>query len=469
MNDNVTIRVDERVDQLKEDIIRSAQKVIRVKSVEDEPETGKPFGPGVNECLETTLNIAEIMGLKTKNVDGYAGHVEIGEGDELLGILCHLDVVPEGSNWSYPPYGAEIHDGKIYGRGSIDDKGPAVAALYALKVVKDLEIELKKKVRLIFGTDEESGWNGVEYYFEKEQTPDIAFTPDADFPVIHGEKGILTFNIVKENNSTKDKIKSIEIYGGNAPNMVPDYCKAVIHTDYQDFIVDMLNDYVESNDSVKLESKTDGENVIIESYGISAHGSLPEHGYNAISQLIVFLNTLNILEGDVTDIIEFYADNIGMEYNGESMGCRLEDEVSGLLTFNVGKISIDKDLAEITVNIRYPVTLDYDTVKNKIENKLSKYNLNYEELDHMGPIYVEKDDPLVKKLMKVYQDYTGDKSGPVTIGGGTYARAIEKAVAFGPAFPGREELAHQKDEFLSVDDLIEITKIYAAAIIELAS
>ncbi len=466
MNENINNKVDE----MKEDIVRTAQKIIRIKSVEDNAEEGMPFGKGVNECLETTLNIADFLGFDTKNIDGYAGHVEIGEGEELLGILCHLDVVPEGNNWSHPPYGAEIHQGNLYGRGSIDDKGPAVAALYALKVVMDCGIKFNKRVRLILGTNEESGWQGLKYYFKKEETPDLAFSPDADFPVIHGEKGILTFNIQKKlNTGNIDKIKAIEISGGNAPNMVPEYCQAIIKTDYQDFIREKLNDYVENNESVKLESEIDGENIIIKSYGVSAHGSLPELGYNAISQLMVFLNTFDILKGGIADILDFYDNRIAMEYNGQSMGCKLEDDISGLLTFNVGKINISKSMAEITVNIRYPVTYDYNEVLSKIKDTLEIYNLQYKELSHMAPLYVEKDDPLVKKLMKVYQEYTGDKSGPTTIGGGTYARAIDKAVAFGAAFPGREELAHQKDEYISIDDLILVTKIYASAIIELAT
>ena len=189
--------IDSKIDEMKDEIVESVQEIVRIKSVEGEPGENKPFGEGVNQCLEATLAIAERLGLKNKNIDGYAGHVEIGEGEEILGILCHLDVVPEGSNWTYPPYGAEIHDGKIYGRGTIDNKGPAIAALYALKAVQDSGIKLNKRVRLILGTNEESGWGCINYYLKKEETPALAFSPDAEFPVIHGEKGILTFILKK--------------------------------------------------------------------------------------------------------------------------------------------------------------------------------------------------------------------------------------------------------------------------------
>ena len=180
--------IDNIIDEMKDEIIESLQRIVRIKSVEDEPEEGMPFGEGVNQCLESFLDIAKSLGLKTKNIDGYAGHVEIGEGEEILGILCHLDVVPEGSNWTYPPYAAEIHDGKIYGRGTIDNKGPAIASLYALKAIQDSGIKLNKRVRLILGTDEESGWECIRYYLDKEETPALAFSPDAEFPVIHGKR-----------------------------------------------------------------------------------------------------------------------------------------------------------------------------------------------------------------------------------------------------------------------------------------
>lgn len=461
--------IDSKIDEMKDEIVESVQEIVRIKSVEGEPGENKPFGEGVNQCLEATLAIAERLGLKNKNIDGYAGHVEIGEGEEILGILCHLDVVPEGSNWTYPPYGAEIHDGKIYGRGTIDNKGPAIAALYALKAVQDSGIKLNKRVRLILGTNEESGWGCINYYLKKEETPALAFSPDAEFPVIHGEKGILTFILKKSLSRVEgEKITSIEIQGGNAANMIPDYCQAIIETAYPDLFLEALVGYREKNPDVKLEMEKNNKRLLIKSYGVSAHGSLPEDGYNAISQLMVFLAELDVFSPELQEILSFYKNKIGLEYNGESLGCRLEDEVSGPLTFNVGTISLkDKELS-ITINIRYPVTSAYDEVKALLLKGIKEMDFLYEEISHQLPLYVEKDHPLVEKLMQVYQKYTGDMREPITIGGGTYARALDNAVAFGPLFPGQEELAHQKDEYIGIDDLILNTKIYAAAIIELA-
>lgn len=188
-----------QIDGLMDNMVKDIQGLIQIKSVEAPAEGNMPFGKGVQDALEYTLNLGEKMGFAVKNVDNYAGHIEFGEGDEIIGVLAHLDVVPEGSNWDYDPYGAEIADGKIFGRGTIDNKGPAVSALYAMKALKDEGIPVNKRVRLILGTNEETGWEGINYYMKNEETPHMGFTPDADFPAIHGEMGILIFDLVKKN------------------------------------------------------------------------------------------------------------------------------------------------------------------------------------------------------------------------------------------------------------------------------
>ena len=461
--------LNNKIEDMRDNIIATTQELIRIKSVQDTPKDGKPFGEGVNKALEATLEIANNMGFETGNIDGYAGYAEMGQGDEMLGILCHLDVVPEGSNWTYPPYAAEIHDDKIYGRGSIDDKGPAVAALYAMKAVKDSDITLNKRVRIIFGTNEESGWGGMDYYLENAEVPDLGFSPDAEFPVIHAEKGILIFKLKEEfenvDNNGNVRVKSIK--GGNAPNMVPDHCEAELEGDYQE-IKEKLNEFLTKYDYDMSLEKNDNL-VLLKSEGVSAHGSMPADGQNAISQLMTFLGTLDLGEDDIANFISFYNHKIGMEYYGESIGCGFEDEVSGKLIFNVGVIDLSAEKGEITINIRYPVTNNAETVYNGIKEKLDD-SIEIEETQAKDPLYVEKDDPLVKNLMEVYRDIVGDEdSEPIAIGGGTYARAIEKAVAFGPLFPGQVELAHQKDEYIGITELIQNAKIYAGAVAALAS
>lgn len=444
--------------QMKKDIVTSTQEIIKIDSVKGEAKLNAPFGQGVSDCLHYALNLCEEFGFKTKNVDNYAGYAEIGEGEELIGILVHLDVVPEGDNWTYPPFGGEIHDNKIYGRGTIDDKGPAISCIYAMKAIKDSGIKLNKRIRIIFGTDEESGWEGINYYLEREETPTVAFTPDADFPAIHGEKGILIFDLIKKINRNSQILK---ITGGNRPNMVPDYAEAHI----RDLHVDKVYEYGVKN-KIKVEATKDNDITIVKFFGVSAHGSMPESGENAISKLIIFLSELD-MNDEMGKFIQFYRDSIGMEYYGQSMGCGFEDDQSGKLIFNVGVIDTTDDEIKVSVNIRFPVTYKKEQVYEGMKEITNPYEIDIVESDYMAPIYMPKDHPLITKLMKVYKEETGDQRDAITIGGGTYARSMDNAVAFGALFPGQEELAHQKDEYIGIDELIKMTIIYAKALREL--
>jgi len=456
----------------QDDIIDSLRDILQYNSIQEEPEPGQPFGEEVDKCLNKTLEIADDLGFKTGNIDGYAGYAEIGEGEEMLGILCHLDIVPAGDDWSYPPFAGKIADGKMYGRGTLDNKGPAIASLYAMKVIQDLGIKLNKRVRLIVGTNEESGWAGIDYYKEHAEMPGIAFSPDAQFPVIHAEKGILIFNLNKElakqDNTETGRFTLKSITGGNAPNMVPDRAKAILEGEF-DYLSNELDKYNNSWDGELQLTKLD-EGLELVAKGISAHGSMPQDGLNAISHLINFLVHLDITEDSKAEFLNQYAELIGLNYFGENIGCQMSDEVSGPLIFNVGQIELDDEKAKVVVNIRYPVQSSADEVFTGMEAKLEATGWKLEKGEHKEPLYVEKDSELVKSLMKIYQEETGDHDAtPIAIGGGTYARAVEKAVAFGPLFPGQPELAHQKDEYIGVDDLIKNTVIYANAIAALAS
>jgi succinyl-diaminopimelate desuccinylase len=460
---------DEAIDLMKADLVRKTQDILKFKSVKLAPEPGKPFGAAIDDCLTFALETAEGFGFCTKNVGHYAGYAEIGAGEEMVGILAHLDVVPEGDGWDYDPYGGEIADGRIYGRGVNDNKGPAVAALYAMKAIKDSGLPLSKRVRLILGTDEESGWGCMDYYKKHEESPTLAFSPDADFPAIHGEMGILVFDLVKTFSDTLNDggIRVTRVTGGQRPNMVPDHAEAQLENFRP--IGDLLEAYIKDfGANLTLEIAEDGKTAKVQAFGVSAHGSTPWKGRNAISDLLGFLNCLDLEIGDLTNFIRFYAMQIGYDLHGERMGCAFEDAESGKLVYNVGVIDLNTDRAHLTVNIRYPITEDSDRVLNGIRDNLSPWNVDLVLKDLQKPLYVPKDHPLVKTLMNVYQTYTGDESGPITIGGGTYARAFENAVAFGPCFPGMEETAHKKNEFYGVDELLLITKIYASAIYELA-
>jgi len=455
----------------QDDIINSLRDILQYNSIQEDSKPGQPFGEEVDECLNKTLEIAENLGFKTGNIDGYAGYAEIGEGEEMFGILCHLDIVPAGDDWTYPPFAGKIVDNKMYGRGTLDNKGPAIASLYAMKVIQDLDIELNKRVRLILGCNEESGWAGIDYYKEHAEMPKIAFSPDAEFPVIHAEKGILIFNLNKDLEEQTDikpgRVTVKSITGGNAPNMVPDRARAIVEGEF-DYLSTQLEKYNNRWDGELQLTKTD-EGLELVAKGISAHGSMPQDGVNAISYLISFLRELDITEDEKAEFLKQYSELIGLNYFGENIGCQMSDEVSGPLIFNVGQIELDDAKAKVVVNIRYPVQASADEVFTRMEDKLQSTGWTIEKGEHKEPLYVEKDSELVKSLMEIYQEETGDYDAtPIAIGGGTYARAVEKAVAFGPLFPGQPELAHQKDEYIGVDDLIKNTVIYANAIAALA-
>lgn len=454
----------ELIDEYREDIINSTREIIRIRSVEEAPKENMPFGEGPYRALKYALDLCEEIGMETKNFDSYAGHADYGDGYETVGILVHLDVVPEGDGWDFDPYGGEISDNKLYGRGTIDDKGPAIASIYAVKALIDSGEKLNKKIRIIFGTNEESGWGCMKHYFKHEKAPDMAFVPDADFPVINGEKGILIFDIEGDLEKNKE-IEIISLEGGNVPNMVADRASAVIRPKNLDSLITLL----EKNKNENISWERQEGQLILLAKGKSAHGSTPENGLNAISLLMEYMEDLYEDRENIPKFIKEYNEKIGYYLNGEKIGCGFEDDVSGKLNFNVGLMKSQDASVKFTVNIRYPIKVDSSKVYEGIGENLkdSSLKLIRGEMD-AKPLYVPEDHKLVKTLMEVYRQESKDlDSKPIRIGGGTYARAMKNAVAFGPMFPGDEDVVHQKNEYIELDKLIKISKIYTRALYEL--
>ncbi len=363
--------LDEKIVSMKEEIIKGVQESIGIRSVEAAAKEGMPFGESIHRALEHSLKLSESLGFKTVNVDNMLGYAEYGQGDEMIAVLGHLDVVPEGDGWSYPPYAAEVHNGRIYGRGATDDKGPTIGALYALKAVKDLNIPLKRRVRIMFGLNEETGSKCVKYYVDHGgEIPVCGFTPDAEYPIINGEKGIVTSKYTRKLIPQGD-IQIVSISGGIAANVVPDYAEAIIVLP-KDKTADVRK-LAESIEEIKIEEKENS--LTIRSYGVSAHGSTPEKGKNAISHLshgstpekgknaishlFLFLGKLSF-EGDTKEFIDFINKYMGLNLHGEKLGIYLEDEISGKFVFNLGKISGNKEEVNIEINMRYPVTKTYE-------------------------------------------------------------------------------------------------------------
>lgn len=461
------------VEKRKDDLIRDTQEFLRIRSVLDDNNAleGAPFGLGIKEALEYALDKCEFFDMKVKNIDGYAGHAEIGEGEEIIGILCHVDVVPEGKGWTYPPYEAKIIDGKIYARGSVDDKGPSMSAIYALKILKDLDVKLNKRVRIIFGTDEESHWRGIKYYFEKEEMPTIGFSPDADFPIIVAEKGIGNVTLTSANKDTNyenQKANVVSFLAGERTNVVPDLAIVKIQgaTELLNKINDEFNIFLES---YKLggDIKINNEELIIQLKGKSAHAMEPFEGVNAGLELLKFLTTIEGLL-NIDDWIEWTVKFFCQEYYGKKLEIDYEDDISGVLTVNAGIIKYEDNKISIDINIRYPVTNDFEDTVNKIKEKALLARLDIKEVTDSKPHHVDKDHFLIKTLKKVYEEQTGNEATLLSMGGGTYARALDVAVAFGPTFPGKEAFIHQRDEYIEIDDFLKATAIYAQAIYELA-
>ncbi|PHB29591.1 dipeptidase PepV [Bacillus toyonensis] len=460
----------EEVAKRKDDLIRDTQQFLQIKSVweEESAKEGAPFGEGVEKALSFMLHKGELEGFASKNLEGYAGHLEMGQGEELVGILCHVDVVPEGDGWTTPAYSADIREGKIFARGAIDDKGPTMAAYYAMKIVKELGLPLSKRVRMILGTDEESNWKCVDHYFKNEEMPTIGFAPDADFPIINAEKGISDIQVVQNGSEEKKGVyELVSFESGRRLNMVPDFAKAVITGEDVNALTVAYEEYLQTAKKIG-NSTIEGNTVTLQIEGISAHGSTPEKGENAGLLLANFLTTVS-LDGKANAFATFAAKTFTGDIFGEKAAIAYKDEVSGPLTVNVGRLSYTKENGgNLGLNVRYPVTTNFEEMIAKLKEYVSIHGFEVADYSNSRPHHVDKDHVLIRTLQRVYEEQTGEKAELLAIGGGTYARSLKAGVAFGPLFPGKEELAHQKDEYIEIEDLLKATAIYAQAIHELA-
>lgn len=463
------------INENKEKIIEDLQELIQIPSAYSKSDNPKyPFGENVNNALEYTLELGNNLGFRTKNIDGYCGYIEFGEGEELVGIIGHLDVVPEGDNWTYPPFSGTISDGYIFGRGAIDDKGPVIASLYAMKYVMET-VKIKKRVRLILGLNEENNWDCIKYYKEHEEIPSIGFSPDADFPCIYAEKAVLTQEIKSDISQFKNlDIKIININcNNNATNVVPKICSVVlnINTDKiktENFISNLKNIINDSNFEIDIY-KIDAEEIKLTSHGVSAHAAHPDLGINSISRLIVVLDKLYKLYGYTIDLFDFFAKYIGLQFDGKNLGIDFEDE-SGKLTLNVGYLGIENGFIKIKMNLRVPVHTDITKIGAAFIKATCEYiNLDFDTSHYMPALYIDPNSELVQSLCKIYNVETNSNCKPIAIGGATFARAFPNCVSFGANFPGDKDMCHQTDEFISIDKLLLACKIYAKAILFLGN
>ena len=455
------MNLNETVLQKKDEMIRSLQENLRIPSVEGEHTPDAPYGIEVRQSLEHALATAEQLGFRTVNVDNHMGWCEYGEGDEMVAVLGHLDVVPAGDGWTCDPWGGEIRDGKIWGRGTTDDKGPSIAALYALAAVRDAGLPIRRRIRVLLGCNEETGSADVKYYLAHGgETPVMGFTPDGEYPVINGEKGIINATFSRT-YAQEGSLKLISIQGGSAPNVVPAHASAEFECD-SDIAAQMT---AFSAPNVTFTGTDRG--FIVESTGISAHGSTPELGENAIGRLVQALDNLP-LEGELAEAIHFLAEKLGMETDGTSAGIALHDEVSGGLSLNWGTITGDENSFSLKINYRYPVTFSYEDCGPAFNKLFQDAGFCLDQEGWKDKLYFPADSELVSSLLKVYREQTGLEGAPKSIGGGTYAKSIPNLLAFGPIFPGDEIREHKPDEYIEIDNLVKNAQIIAAAMYTLA-
>lgn len=427
----------EKILNYKDDILKDLKTLVGIRSVasQSEEETRK--------ALEFVLKRAEEMGLESENVQDIAGHVQYGSGGKLCGVLTHLDVVPAGSGWSSDAFTLDRRNGRLYGRGVADDKGAAIVALYCLKALKDEGVTGKNTLRAIYGTREEVGMEDVKAYFAQQLMPDISFTPDCSYGICTAEKGIMQLEISSDNS---DGTILNEFKAGNAVNAVPD--KAYVLLDCSESDEHQLYRFADAKTDVDFEFKYTIDGMMIIATGKAAHACEPQGGVNAAAQLIDLL-TSNFGYNGLGSLIGFLDSSIGTETNGNSLGIKMRDSVSGSLTLCLSTVTILENTAKATIDVRYPVTMDSDAILYRIRRAAKKEGLNVKVLCHHKPLHLDEDSKQITLLKSAYKEIMGEEPKLFSTGGGTYARELGgNGVAFGPVFPDDECNMHESDESL---------------------
>lgn len=440
--------IKERVQELMPELLENLSELVSYNSVFSED--AKPFGQGNIDCLHAALELGRKYGFKAVSVDNYAGYIEMGEGDEVIGIVGHLDVVPVSDTWKTDPFKMTLIDGKWYGRGTSDDKGGVVCGLMAMKILSELGVKLNKRIRLIMGCNEESGSACMRHYVEKEGPVTCGFTPDGAFPIVFGEKGMI-FADFKGRSS-----KILDIHGGTAHNAV---CASVTMDLVPDsFDADKLRSFLSANGlECDLQRKDGYDRLRV--FGTAAHASTPEEGVNAISYAMEGLYQAG-LNDEFTDM---YHNKIATGYYGEGLGIDLNDQY-GRLTLNMGVAKMEDGIISITIDIRFPVTMKHGPIIEEMVKNGEGWVVNAEGED---PLFFPLNHPMIKAMLKAYYDVTDSQLEPQTMGGGTYARDMPNIVAFGCDTQEYNWHIHDDNEFVTEKSLALQTEIYAQALINL--
>lgn len=450
--------------QHEANLLADLQTLIRFPSLESDAAPDAPFGPENRAALDWMLEQCDATGMRMVNQDGYGGFGEFGEGDKEVLTMGHLDVVPVGPGWTYDPFGGTVaDDGYLYSRGAVDDKGPTMAMFYAARAVQATWPDVPVRVRSYFGCNEESGFACVHHYTKLEKPPTVGVAPDAGWPLIHGEKGIADFVIETRSGAlTADDVRLVSFTGGQRPNIVIDHATArvTVSSGARGHVEAQLTKAWDRNISWAWE----GNDLKIEAVGKAAHGSTPFMGDNAATRIFRFLREVSPLPDQT-----YYDELVKLTHpGGNGLGIAGADQPSGPLTANLGVTSFENGVFQLTINVRYPVTFDGPTLKSLAEKELSELTGGWSlvSMSDSKPLYFPLEHPMVKAICDAYEAETGENRKPGTMGGGTYARAVENCVAIGTGWSGDGE-AHQTDERLRVEHLYRMARIYARVLVNL--
>ena len=460
-------KIDAYFESCRDKVVQDICRLIDIKSVREEPKEGRPFGDGPAKALEEALKIAGELGFSPDNMENYVGTVDLNDKPTELSILAHLDVVPEGKGWTKEPFRGTVEDGMIFGRGAMDNKGPAVASLYALAAAREIEPSLSKNARLILGTAEETGSEDIAYYYKRFSPSPKTFSPDADYPVINIEKGRYapTFGAIWQEDKALPRVISIK--GGESVNVVPPEAMAVVEgIDFDK--LEAMSEMIEEYSGARFTLDEEGDLIKITAHGKNAHAAEPSEGINALTAILFLLSHIRMAPSRSFEMIcalnELFPHG---DIYGKYLGIEQKDEASGELTLNLGVMEFSLTGFSARFDCRFPLSGTKESVADASEAKLKAKGIEIKGTNEITmPHHTPADSPFVKTLLKVYEDYTGSEGKCLAIGGGTYVHGIEGAVAFGCTMPGKDNRIHGADEYVSIEDIITSAKIFTQVIID---
>ena len=446
------MEIRERIESLTDEMLDNLSRLVKYNSVEAPALPGKPFGETPAAVLKEALEIADSMGLETKNLDNYCGYAQIGEGKDIVALVAHLDIVPAGEGWDTDPFTMTRKGNTVYGRGVSDDKGGAIASLYTLKLIKESGIPLNKRIRVILGCNEETGSLCMEHYSQVEEPVTMGFTPDGEFPCIHGEKGMLKMTAYSKNT------KIISMNGGFVSNAVCNHC--ITEVSANDVNCERLKKALADTALASVDvTETDGI-IKIDACGVAAHASTPLLGVNAAACTMQALANAGMQD----DFVDYYNEHIGMSCDGAGYGVKLSDDY-GVLTLCNGIVKTEDGVISCTVDIRVPVTYSPEQMKQLLAGRLEDEKGITKIDDMVAPLFYPADSPLVSALYDAYVKVTGDSENkPKVIGGGTYAKHLPGIIAFGCEFVGTDNHIHDANERLDIDELKKQVEIYVQGV-----